>query len=110
MNHVDLQVYLLVQSYQNPTRGHNIYFYMEPQRNVMEHLGNNMHAYIYLIKTSCKCKGTEYLFKKTCSFKSFSTFVTKQKRLQGGNFIAVTNHFAAELLMMLQDYFTSLED
>ena len=40
---------------------------MEPQRNFMEHLGNNMQAYIYLIKTYCKYKGTEYLFKKACS-------------------------------------------
>ena len=40
---------------------------MESQGNFMEHLGNNAQPYICLTKTSCKCKGTLYLFTKAYS-------------------------------------------
>ena len=40
---------------------------MESQGNFMERLGNNAQPYICLTKTSCKCKGTWYIFTKTCS-------------------------------------------
>ena len=40
---------------------------MESQGNFMEHLGNNAQPYICLTKTSCKRKGTWYLFTKACS-------------------------------------------